>query len=107
MSVAQKLYEEGLITYHRTDSVFLAKSALAQASSFIKKNYGENFLPESARVYKTKSKAAQEAHEAIRPTKASLDPAGDIGLKGRYAADAIKLYELIWRRFVASQIVGN
>ena len=69
MKLAQDLYEEGFITYHRTDSLNLAASALSEARKFIEKNLGKEYLPEGNRVYKTKSKVAQEAHEAIRPTK--------------------------------------
>jgi DNA topoisomerase-1 len=101
MSVAQKLYEEGLITYHRTDSLNLSVPAVAKARDFIKKNYGEAYLPEKPRFYKTVSKMAQEAHEAIRPT--------DVNYKlevstERFAEENTKLYELIWARFVACQM---
>lgn len=99
MKLAQDLYEEGFITYHRTDSLNLAASALAEARKFIEKNLGKEYLPEGSRVYKTKSKVAQEAHEAIRPTK--------IEVKKEAIAignDHKKLYELIWNRFLASQI---
>jgi DNA topoisomerase-1 len=105
MSVAQKLYEEGLITYHRTDSLNLSLPAVMKARDFIKKNYGETYLPEKPRFYKTTSKSAQEAHEAIRPT--------DIGqisnIKSqisdeKFADENSKLYELIWARFVACQM---
>lgn len=103
MSLAQKLYEEGLITYHRTDSTNLSKDALSQARSYIQEKYGKKYLPESARIYKTKAKVAQEAHEAIRPTKASLTRS-KIKLKNGLTANHTKLYELIWKRFVASQM---
>lgn len=106
MSVAQSLYEEGLITYHRTDSLNLSKAAVDKARDFIKTNYGENYLPSTAIIYKTKSKNAQEAHEAIRPTEVGLLPNAEIGT-GKYAADAKKLYELIWRRFVACQMTPS
>ncbi len=100
MSVAQKLFEKGHITYHRTDSTNLAKSAINRARKYIGKKYGKKYLPEKARRYKTKSKLAQEAHEAIRPT--------DIGqkaekLKGKRAK---KLYDLIWKRTVACQMAS-
>lgn len=101
MSIAQKLYEEGLITYHRTDSTNIAASALDKVRDYIKKEFGENYLPENPRVYKTKSKLAQEAHEAIRPT--SLNSKFESG-KSKFAKDEERLYELIWRRFVASQM---
>lgn len=103
MSIAQILYEEGLITYHRTDSVNLSKSALDSAHSFIKKNYGDNYLPANTRIYKTKAKVAQEAHEAIRPSKVNVEPKA-LKIEGKVANDAKKLYDLIWRRFVACQM---
>jgi DNA topoisomerase-1 len=101
MSVAQKLYEEGLITYHRTDSLNLSLPAVAKARDFIKINYGENYLPEKPRLYKTVSKVAQEAHEAIRPTglNAKLPVTDD-----KFFEDEEKLYELIWGRFIACQM---
>ena len=100
MKLAQDLYEEGLITYHRTDSVNLAPVALGSARKYIKEAYGVEFLPPTARVYKTKSKLAQEAHEAIRPTKISLtsDKVQTV------SPDHKKLYALIWKRFIASQM---
>jgi hypothetical protein len=72
MSTAQKLYEEGLITYHRTDSLNLNAEAVSKARDFIKKEYGEKYLPEKPKFYKTTSKVAQEAHEAIRPTNINV-----------------------------------
>ncbi len=99
MRVAQGLYEEGLITYHRTDSLNIAEPALKKVRDFITKQFGANYLPETARRYKTKSKSAQEAHEAIRPSNVNKDPE----LLGEQK-DAKKLYDLIWRRFVASQM---
>jgi DNA topoisomerase-1 len=101
MSVAQKLYEEGLITYHRTDSLNLSVSAVMKAREFIKKNYGETYLPEKPRFYKTVSKMAQEAHEAIRPT--GLNSKLEISNE-RFAEENAKLYELIWARFIACQM---
>lgn len=100
MSVAQKLYEEGLITYHRTDSTNIADSAIKKVRSFIEKEYGKEYLPEEPKFYKTKSKSAQEAHEAIRATKMKAK----IEVPGRYGKDAEKLYGLIWNRFVACQM---
>jgi len=99
MQVAQGLYEEGRITYHRTDSTNLAWEAINACREFIKEKYGENFLPPSARIYKTKTKVAQEAHEAIRPTEVKRDKVteGESGDGGR-------LYELIWKRFVGCQM---
>ncbi|MDP3955613.1 MAG: type I DNA topoisomerase [bacterium] len=99
MQVAQKLYEQGLITYHRTDSTNIAQEAIIAARAFIQKEYGQEFLPTSPRIYKTKSKVAQEAHEAIRPT--------DFGVRvgsGTWEKDEERLYDLIWKRFVACQM---
>lgn len=101
MSVAQKLYEEGLITYHRTDSLNLSIPAVSKARDYIKKNYGEIYLPENPRLFKTVSKSAQEAHEAIRPT--------DVNTKfqitdEKFSEENKKLYELIWARFIACQM---
>jgi DNA topoisomerase-1 len=101
MWVAQDLYEKGLITYHRTDSVALAKEAIFAARNFIQKTYGKDFLPASPRFYKTKSKVAQEAHEAIRPTDVRRDTQYVIGETDK---DGGRLYELIWKRFVACQM---
>ena len=100
MMFAQKLYENGRITYMRTDSVNLAESALAQAKKVITSEFGANYALESPRQYTTKSKGAQEAHEAIRPTDLSLldVPAGG-GDRG-----AQRLYDLIWKRTIASQM---
>lgn len=95
MSIAQKLYEEGLITYMRTDSTNLSSLALNTARKFITENYGEEYS--RTRQYKTKSKGAQEAHEAIRPTYIE-----NTQIKG--TAQEQKLYELIWKRTVASQM---
>lgn len=102
MSTAQKLYEEGLITYHRTDSTNLSQQALNMTRFFIKEKYGDSYLPERTRIYKTKSKVAQEAHEAIRPTQVQVlsNKEEVMGLGN----DAKKLYELIWKRFVACQM---
>lgn len=100
MSVAQRLYEEGLITYHRTDSTNIADSAIKKVRSFIEKEYGGKYLPEKPKFYKTKSKSAQEAHEAIRATKMKAI----IEVSGRYGKDAEKLYGLIWSRFLACQM---
>ena len=101
MSIAQKLYEEGLITYHRTDSLNLATSAVTLVRNLIKKEYGEKYLPDKPRFYKTTSKVAQEAHEAIRPTNVGNH---EISLEEQ---DFIKLYDLIWRRFVACQMTAS
>lgn len=101
MSVAQKLYEEGLITYHRTDSLNLSIPAVEKARDYIKKEFGQNYLPESPRLYKTKSKVAQEAHEAIRPTDVNTKY---VVTDEKFSSEGEKLYNLIWRRFVASQM---
>ncbi|MEK7149739.1 MAG: type I DNA topoisomerase [Patescibacteria group bacterium] len=95
MSIAQKLYEQGLITYMRTDSVNLSKEALPQIYKEIEKEFGKDYL--SPRVYASKSKSAQEAHEAIRPSKASQRNAGATD-------EQKKLYKLIWERTIASQM---
>jgi DNA topoisomerase-1 len=110
MMVAQKLYEGidlgekesiGLITYMRTDSLNVAVSAQKEARNFIDKKYGAKFLPAKPNVYKTKSKGAQEAHEAIRPSSVLRAPED---IKQYLSSDEYKLYDLIWRRFVASQM---
>ena len=99
MSTAQRLYEEGLITYHRTDSLNLSADAVNVARVFIEKEYGINYLPEKPHFYKTHSKSAQEAHEAIRPTDSTQEFSTVSAEQG-----AQKLYSLIRRRFLASQM---
>jgi len=101
MKLAQDLYEEGLITYHRTDSLNLGIAAINSARAFIKNQYGAKFAPEEPNFYKTKSKSAQEAHEAIRPTNVREQGSEISKQLGR---DHQRLYELIWKRFVASQM---
>ncbi len=102
MMLAQNLYEQGLITYMRTDSVTLSGFAISMARDFITTNYGKNYLPSSPRVFKSKSKNAQEAHEAIRPT--NLKITGD-SLKGEnITRDHKRLYDLIYKRTVGSQM---
>ena len=109
MRLAQQLYEGvdfgegavGLITYMRTDSVSLAAEAVTEIRATIEKLYGREGLAESPRVYKTKSKNAQEAHEAVRPTSAGITPQQ---LEGKIDADQFKLYALIWKRAVACQM---
>ena len=91
MRIAQQLYEDGLITYHRTDSLNISKEALKSTQEFIKNKFGQNYTLASPRIYKTKTKGAQEAHEAIRPTQVN-----------RQSTD--KLYQLIWQRFIACQM---
>lgn len=101
MSLAQKLYEEGYITYHRTDSVILSSSAISAIRSYIEKYYGTEYLPEKQRMYSTKQKAAQEAHEGIRPTKFQT---GSDAIKADLGNEYAKLYDMIWRRTIASQM---
>ena len=109
MRVAQRLYEGmdlgegpiGLITYMRTDSVNLAVEAVREIRSTIARLYGAEALPDAPRTYRTKSKNAQEAHEAVRPTSPSHTPEQ---LAGKLDGDELKLYTLIWRRAVASQM---
>ncbi|MEX1335235.1 MAG: type I DNA topoisomerase [Candidatus Limnocylindrales bacterium] len=109
MSVAQRLYEgieidgepTGLITYMRTDSVNLAKSAQLEAYDVINGRYGREYSVEGGRGYKTRAKGAQEAHEAIRPTSFGRDPES---LRGRIKDDELRLYRLIWQRALASQM---
>ena len=98
MSIAQKLYEQGLITYMRTDATSLSVEAVAGIRDFIADKYGDAFLPKSPNIYVTKSKNAQEAHEAIRPTDAARVGAGE--------GDEYKLYDLIWKRTVACQMTN-
>ena len=97
MSVAQKLYEKGLITYHRTDSVYLSQKAIDEFRKYIAKEFGSDYVSEKVRIYKNNSKNAQEAHEAIRPTNVSV--------KDIQGADSreVKLYEMIWKRALATQ----
>jgi DNA topoisomerase-1 len=99
MRAAQALYEAGLITYHRTDSVNIGEKALNQIRDLVRERFGSNYLPESANRYKTKVRLAQEAHEAIRPTKVELT-----GETLDVSGDEKKVYELIWRQAVGSQM---
>ncbi|OUR59758.1 DNA topoisomerase I [Colwellia sp. 39_35_sub15_T18] len=101
MGLAQRLYEAGHITYMRTDSTNLSKDAVEMCRTFIGKSFGENYLPEKPKVYGSKA-GAQEAHEAIRPSNVKLEAALLEGVD----ADAKKLYELIWRQFVACQMTA-
>jgi DNA topoisomerase-1 len=100
MSVAQRLYENGFITYMRTDSTTLSDSAIGAARSQVQELYGAEYLPDAPRTYANKVKNAQEAHEAIRPAGDSFRTPAQTGLKG----DQFRLYELIWMRTVASQM---
>ncbi len=99
MSVAQKLYENGFITYMRTDATNLSNEAVSEIRNFISKNYGNTFLPKSPNIYVTKSKNAQEAHEAIRPTHFD-------GAEHELSGDEKKLYDLIWKRTIACQMTN-
>jgi DNA topoisomerase-1 len=101
MAVAQNLYEHGLITYMRTDSLNLATSALAQAQEVIKKEFGPQYALSEPRVFTNKSKGAQEAHEAIRPTDLSVLPQN---LPTKSERNAVRLYNLIWKRTIACQM---
>lgn len=109
MRVAQRLYEGieidgetvGLITYMRTDSVTLSQEAIASCRELIDQDFGSDYLPEKPRVYRTRAKNAQEAHEAVRPTDLSRRPAS---LKNTLDSDLFRLYELIWRRTMASEM---
>jgi DNA topoisomerase-1 len=106
MSVAQRLYENGFITYMRTDSTTLSDTALNAARSQARELYGAEYVPDAPRVYASKVKNAQEAHEAIRPAGDNFRTPGQTGLSG----DQFRLYELIWMRTIASQMkdaVGN
>jgi len=112
MRVAQQLYEgidlkagrgqTGLITYMRTDSTFVSPEALAEARAFVDDQYGEKYLPAKPNVYATKVKSAQEAHEAIRPTDVTLTPES---VQSALTDEQFRLYQLIWKRFVGSQMV--
>ncbi len=101
MMLAQQLYETGLITYMRTDSVNLSLESIAAAREKIGKLFGNNYITPTPRIYKTKSKLAQEAHEAIRPTTPDTEPES---LKSKLAPQQLKLYDLIWKRFMATQM---
>jgi DNA topoisomerase-1 len=104
MQVAQKLYEQGFITYMRTDSTFLSQEAIAAARKWISQEYGKDYLPNQPRLFDAKkAKGAQEAHEAIRPAGATFVHPGETGLSG----PQLKLYEMIWMRTVASQMVDS
>ena len=100
MSVAQRLYENGFITYMRTDSTTLSGAAVDAARSQVRELYGAEYLPDAPRTYACKVKNAQEAHEAIRPAGESFRTPAQTGLTG----DQFRLYELIWMRTVASQM---
>lgn len=99
MSTAQKLYEQGFITYMRTDATNLSNEAVAEIREYIKNEYGDKFLPKAPNIYVTKSKNAQEAHEAIRPTHF-------LNQKIDLSGDELKLYNLIWKRTIACQMTN-
>ncbi len=110
MTVAQQLYEgldvgeggsTGLITYMRTDSTNVADQAINEVRNYIRRRFGESYLPGEAQKYRTRAKSAQEAHEAIRPTSVNRQPDQ---IKGSLSRDQYRLYQLIWQRFVASQM---
>jgi DNA topoisomerase I len=100
MSVAQRLYENGHITYMRTDSITLSQTAITAARAQARELYGANYVPDAPRVYTSKVKSAQEAHEAIRPAGDKFKTPAQTGLSG----DELRLYELVWKRTVASQM---
>jgi DNA topoisomerase I len=100
MQVAQRLYENGHITYMRTDSITLSETAIAAARAQVRQLFGNDYLPDAPRVYRSKVKNAQEAHEAIRPSGDRFRTPAETGLRG----DEFRLYELIWMRTVASQM---
>lgn len=100
MAAAQRLFQQGKITYHRTDSTALSGEAIGAARRWVEQEYGADFLSERPRQYATKSKGAQEAHEAIRPAGSVFVRPSDTGLDGR----DLKLYDLIWKRTVATQM---
>lgn len=102
MQVAQSLYENGHITYMRTDSTNLAAVAIEDARRLVKEQYGDNYLPAEAREYRSKVKNAQEAHEAIRPAGHPFELPET--LRSQLGADEFKLFELIWKRTIASQM---
>lgn len=110
MRIAQQLYEgmeldgqgtAGLITYMRTDSTNISETALKEVRAFVKRRYGEGYLPAKASKYKTRTRSAQEAHEAVRPTSVLREPKS---IKKYLSRDQFRLYQLIWQRFVASQM---
>src|SRR5262249_54002366 len=109
MVIAQQLYEgidigaegaTGLITYMRTDSTRVAPEAIAEVRAFIQASYGDAYLPPEARQYRSRE-TSQDAHESIRPTSVARTPAS---MRGHLDSDQYKIYELIWQRFVASQM---
>jgi DNA topoisomerase-1 len=102
MSAAQRLYENGYITYMRTDSTTLSKEAIGAARTLVRSEYGENFLHPDVRVYKTKEKNAQEAHEAIRPAGTPFRVPETV--RGELDSDQFRVFDLIWKRTIACQM---
>ena len=101
MGLAQRLYEEGFISYHRTDSYNLSNEFISQARNYVEKNFGKKYLPQTPRIYHTKSKLAQEAHEAIRPTNLFDD---EKTVASKLGSDFAKLYGLIYKRALSTQM---
>lgn len=104
MSAAQKLYEDGYITYMRTDSITLSRAAINSARNLVAARYGAEYLPDKPRVYSAKVKNAQEAHEAIRPAGESFQDAKVVARSFGAKSDEVRIYDLIWKRTVASQM---
>ena len=102
MRVAQKLYEDGLITYLRTDGISISNDILNDLRNFVSSEYGEKYLSEKPKIYKSKAANSQEAHEPIRPTDFSIKPS-----KAKLTGDEMKLYSLIWNRTLASQMSNS
>src|SRR4029079_6768468 len=103
MAIAQRLYENGVITYMRTDSTNLSSQAITAARNQIRNLYGDHYLPDAPREYRSKVKNAQEAHEAIRPAGDRMRPLSEMQ-RELHSSDERRLYELIWMRPVASQM---
>ncbi len=103
MTIAQQLYETGLITYMRTDSLNLSQSFISDAKKHIESNLGKEYIPDTPRTFKNRSKGAQEAHEAVRPTSAHKTPEA---LEKKLTPHQHKLYRLIWQRAIASQMAN-
>ncbi|HSX39211.1 MAG TPA: type I DNA topoisomerase, partial [Candidatus Saccharimonadales bacterium] len=103
MMAAQKLFENGFITYHRTDSITLSEQFITTARDFIKKEMGAKYLPDQPEIYKTKAKNAQEAHEGIRPTNLEVEPSQLTSKK--LGDEELKVYSLIWKRSIESQML--
>jgi DNA topoisomerase I len=104
MQVAQQLYEEGLITYHRTDSFNLSPSSVEMARQYISQEFGQQYIPAKPRFFARSSKSAQEAHEAIRVTDVKVNASQLEAQYPKFSTRHAKLYDLIWRRFLASQM---